>query len=69
MISSQEDQASTVASLQIVNSSLPAAGEPVYAWCGPQPNQRLLLNYGIVDESNPHDRLQLTATIPSSDRL
>eukprot|EP00891_Asterochloris_glomerata_P000308 jgi/Astpho2/308/fgenesh1_pg.00010_%23_65_t len=44
-------------------------GEPVYAWCGPQPNQRLLLNYGIVDESNPHDRLQLTATIPSSDRL
>ena len=46
-----------------------AAGEPVYAWCGPQPNQRLLLNYGIVDESNPHDRLQLTATIPSSDRL
>ena len=69
MTGSQEDQASTVALQHNVNLGLPAAGEPVYAWCGPQPNQRLLLNYGIVDESNPHDRLQLTATIPSSDRL
>lgn len=25
--------------------------------CGPQPNSRLLLNYGFVDEDNPHDRL------------
>ena len=27
-----------------------AAGQPIAAWCGPQPNRRLLLNYGIVDE-------------------
>lgn len=25
--------------------------------CGPQPNSRLLLNYGFVDEDNPYDRL------------
>eukprot|EP00878_Enallax_costatus_P010172 GHUV01010618.1.p1 GENE.GHUV01010618.1~~GHUV01010618.1.p1 ORF type:complete len:451 (+),score=91.21 GHUV01010618.1:1244-2596(+) len=44
-------------------------GDPIYAWCGPQPNSRLLLNYGIVDESNPYDRLQLTVTLPSEDPL
>eukprot|EP00775_Hariotina_reticulata_P013147 gene13147-13277_t len=44
-------------------------GEPVYAWCGPQPNSRLLLNYGIVDESNPYDKLQLTVTLPANDPL
>ncbi|KAI8466475.1 MAG: hypothetical protein J3K34DRAFT_433512 [Monoraphidium minutum] len=44
-------------------------GEPIYAWCGPQPNSRLLINYGIVDESNPFDKLQLTVTLPSSDPL
>lgn len=42
-------------------------GDPVYAWCGPQPNTRLLINYGIVDESNPYDKLQLTVTLPSND--
>lgn len=52
---------------QTTNSSLTAAGEPIYAWCGPQPNTRLLINYGIVDESNPYDKLQLTVTLPSSD--
>jgi hypothetical protein len=41
----------------------------VYAWCGPQPNSRLLLNYGIVDESNPYDKLQLTVTLPANDPL
>jgi histone-lysine N-methyltransferase SETD3 len=44
-------------------------GEPVYAWCGPQPNSRLLLNYGIVDEGNPHDRLPTTVTLPAADPL
>ncbi|RMZ54851.1 hypothetical protein APUTEX25_000368 [Auxenochlorella protothecoides] len=44
-------------------------GEPVLAWCGPQPNSRLLLNYGIVDEANPYDRLPLEAIIPASDPL
>lgn len=45
------------------------AGEPVYAWCGPQPNSRLLLNYGIVDEQNPNDKMTITATISNSDPL
>jgi hypothetical protein len=45
------------------------AGEPLYAWCGPQPNSRLLLNYGIVDESNPYDKLPLTVTLPANDPL
>lgn len=44
-------------------------GDPVYAWCGPQPNSRLLINYGIVDEGNPFDKLQLTVTLPSADSL
>eukprot|EP00879_Flechtneria_rotunda_P026362 GHRR01028105.1.p1 GENE.GHRR01028105.1~~GHRR01028105.1.p1 ORF type:complete len:274 (+),score=85.18 GHRR01028105.1:1140-1961(+) len=44
-------------------------GDPVYAWCGPQPNSRLLINYGIVDESNPYDKLQLTVTLPADDPL
>ena len=35
------------------------AGEPITAWFGPQPNQRTFLNYGIVDEDNPHDTLAL----------
>eukprot|EP00887_Chlorella_sp_A99_P007961 scaffold12.g7961.t1 len=46
-----------------------APGEPVLAWCGPQPNSKLLLNYGIVDEANTFDRLPLAITIPSSDSL
>lgn len=25
--------------------------------CGPQPNVKLLLNYGFVDEDNPYDRI------------
>jgi len=46
-----------------------ARGEAVVAWCGPQPNSRLLINYGIVDESNPYDKLSVTATIPNTDAL
>jgi len=46
-----------------------AEGEPVTAWCGPQPNTRLLLNYGLVDESNAWDKLQITAIIASTDPL
>lgn len=30
---------------------------------------QLLVNYGIVEEDNPYDKLQLTATIPHSDPL
>lgn len=25
--------------------------------CGPQPNSKLLINYGFVDEDNPYDRV------------
>lgn len=25
--------------------------------CGPQPNSKLLINYGFVDEDNPYDRI------------
>jgi len=46
-----------------------AAGEPVTAWCGPQPNSRLLLNYGLVDEMNPYDKLQMTASLATTDPL
>ncbi|PSC74659.1 3-oxoacyl-[acyl-carrier] synthase chloroplastic isoform B [Micractinium conductrix] len=46
-----------------------AAGEPLAAWCGPQPNSRLLINYGLVDENNPYDKLPLSITIPSEDPL
>ena len=45
------------------------AGEPISAWCGPQPNSRLLINYGLVDESNPYDKLQMTVTLPNNDPL
>ena len=34
-------------------------GEPIKVWFGPQPNQRAFLNYGIVDEDNPHDKMTL----------
>lgn len=43
--------------------------EPILAWCGPQPNRRLFINYGIVDENNPYDFLQVTASIPIADPL
>lgn len=35
----------------------------------PQPNSRLLVNYGIVDENNPYDKLQMTVSVPNSDPL
>ena len=37
--------------------------------CGPQPNRRLLLNYGIVDEGNPSDAESVTVTLPTDDPL
>jgi len=44
-------------------------GEPITAWFGPQPNHRAFLNYGIVDEDNPHDKMSLEVTIPQADPL
>ncbi|GMH40672.1 hypothetical protein BSKO_08576 [Bryopsis sp. KO-2023] len=45
------------------------AGELISAWCGPQTNKRLLINYGIVDENNPYDWLQIKIRVPNSDPL
>eukprot|EP00271_Cylindrocystis_brebissonii_P021839 TRINITY_DN8071_c1_g1_i1.p1 TRINITY_DN8071_c1_g1~~TRINITY_DN8071_c1_g1_i1.p1 ORF type:complete len:547 (-),score=89.83 TRINITY_DN8071_c1_g1_i1:824-2464(-) len=45
------------------------AGEPISVWCGPQPNARLLLNYGFVDEDNPYDRLSVQAALDANDPL
>ncbi len=41
----------------------------MYAWCGPQPNSRLLINYGICDENNPYDKLPVTVTLDNGDPL
>ncbi|KAK9674319.1 hypothetical protein RND81_12G225700 [Saponaria officinalis] len=43
------------------------AGEPIAVWCGPQPNSKLLLNYGFVDEDNPYDRLVVEASLNAED--
>ena len=45
--------------VQLVVDRAYREGEPITAWFGPQPNQRAFLNYGIVDENNPHDRMNL----------
>ena len=44
-------------------------GDQVFAWCGPQPNSKLLINYGVVDSNNPYDKMSVTVTIPSNDPL
>lgn len=43
------------------------AGEPIVVWCGPQPNSKLLLNYGFVDEDNPYDRIAVEAALNTED--
>ncbi|CAN1273283.1 Actin-histidine N-methyltransferase [Linum perenne] len=43
------------------------AGEPIAVWCGPQPNSRLLINYGFVDEGNAYDRLVIKAALNTED--
>ncbi|CAA0824556.1 Rubisco methyltransferase family protein, partial [Striga hermonthica] len=42
-------------------------GEPIVVWCGPQPNSKLLINYGFVDEDNPYDRLMVEASLNTED--
>ncbi|GER29553.1 rubisco methyltransferase family protein [Striga asiatica] len=42
-------------------------GEPIAVWCGPQPNSKLLINYGFVDEDNPYDRLMVEASLNTED--
>ncbi|KAF5179197.1 Rubisco methyltransferase family protein [Thalictrum thalictroides] len=43
------------------------AGDPIVVWCGPQPNSKLLLNYGFVDEDNPYDRVLVEASLNTED--
>ncbi|KAH9743651.1 Rubis-subs-bind domain-containing protein [Citrus sinensis] len=43
------------------------AGESIVVWCGPQPNSKLLINYGFVDEDNPYDRLVVEAALNTED--
>ena len=45
-----------------------AAGDPIAAWCGPQPNRRLLLNYGIVDEARREREREKRAGIEDEER-
>ncbi|KAK8672479.1 hypothetical protein V6N13_110847 [Hibiscus sabdariffa] len=43
------------------------AGEPIGVWCGPQPNSKLLINYGFVDDDNSYDRLVVEAALNTED--
>uniref|UniRef100_A0A5B7AH19 Putative histone-lysine N-methyltransferase setd3 isoform X2 n=1 Tax=Davidia involucrata TaxID=16924 RepID=A0A5B7AH19_DAVIN len=43
------------------------AGESIVVWCGPQPNSKLLLNYGFVDEDNAYDRIVVEAALNTED--
>ncbi|KAE9612554.1 hypothetical protein Lal_00005797 [Lupinus albus] len=43
------------------------AGDPIVVWCGPQPNSKLLINYGFVDEDNSYDRLIVEAALSTED--
>ena len=58
--------------VQLVVDRIYRQGEPITVWFGPQPNQRAFLNYGIVDEDNPHDKMALqvadqpTISLPAS---
>lgn len=43
------------------------SGEPIVVWCGPQPNSKLLINYGFVDEDNSCDRMVIEASLSTED--
>lgn len=43
------------------------AGDILTVWCGPQPNSRLLLNYGIINDFNPYDRLTVRCELDAKD--
>ncbi|XP_078150504.1 rubisco methyltransferase family protein isoform X1 [Carex rostrata] len=57
----------TAESVQLVVDRSYKAGEPIVVWCGPQPNSRLLINYGFVDEDNSFDRLIIEASLNTED--
>ncbi|KAJ3671456.1 hypothetical protein LUZ60_007535 [Juncus effusus] len=54
-------------SVQLIVDRPYKTGDPIVVWCGPQPNSRLLLNYGFVDEDNPYDRLIVEASLNTDD--
>ncbi|KAK4759871.1 hypothetical protein SAY87_023002 [Trapa incisa] len=43
------------------------AGDTIAVWCGPQPNSKLLINYGFVDEDNAYDRLVVEVALSTDD--
>ncbi|XP_010250814.1 PREDICTED: histone-lysine N-methyltransferase setd3 isoform X2 [Nelumbo nucifera] len=53
--------------IQLVVDRPYKAGDSIVVWCGPQPNSRLLLNYGFVDENNPYDRIMVEASLNTED--
>ncbi|KAL3629108.1 hypothetical protein CASFOL_026330 [Castilleja foliolosa] len=54
-------------SVQLVVDRSYKAGEPIVVWCGPQPNSKLLINYGFVDEDNSYDRIVVKASLNMED--
>ncbi|KAM7267296.1 hypothetical protein ACFE04_009462 [Oxalis oulophora] len=54
-------------SVELVVDRSYKAGDSIVVWCGPQPNSRLLINYGFVDEDNPYDRLMIEAALNTED--
>ncbi|KAI3754124.1 hypothetical protein L2E82_26300 [Cichorium intybus] len=38
-------------------------GQSIVVWCGPQPNSKLLINYGFVDEDNSYDHLVVEVNV------
>ncbi|KAH0728658.1 hypothetical protein KY290_003522 [Solanum tuberosum] len=53
--------------VQLVVDRSYSAGDPIVVWCGPQPNSKLLINYGFVDEENSYDRLMVEAALNTED--
>ncbi|KAI4348280.1 hypothetical protein L6164_009017 [Bauhinia variegata] len=53
--------------VQLVVDGPYKAGDSIVVWCGPQPNSKLLLNYGFVDEDNSYDRLVIEAALNTED--
>ncbi|XP_034209166.1 actin-histidine N-methyltransferase isoform X2 [Prunus dulcis] len=57
----------TDGAVQLVVDRPYKAGESICVWCGPQPNSKLLINYGFVDEDNSYDRLVVEASLNTED--
>ncbi|KAL2532300.1 Rubisco methyltransferase family protein [Abeliophyllum distichum] len=53
--------------VQLVVDRPYTTGDPIVVWCGPQPNSKLLINYGFVDEDNSYDRMVIEAALNTED--